>query len=193
MNMMRQFGKNTLILGGLTVLCVLFLSGGNTIYERVQAERQRDLRMSILRTFGEHFSEATFDGAFARTVTVEERPRDKATVFRYRGRPAQAAVLIAGPGLWGVITMLVFFNTDSKTITGIRVLSHSETPGLGSRIEENWFTDQFRKLDATQAVRIVTRRTGAPNEVDAITGATKSSTSVEAIVNRAEAIAGGGR
>jgi len=62
------------------------------------------------------------------------------------------------------------------TITAIKVLSQQETPGLGSRVAEPEFTEQFRYVKDI-------------SKVQAITGATVSSNAViEAVKKRAEEI-----
>ena len=62
------------------------------------------------------------------------------------------------------------------------MLEQKETPGLGARIEEPWFTDQFKGLalawNDPQGQRVLVGANPAPNaanEVDAITGATQTS------------------
>lgn len=83
---------------------------------------------------------------------------------------------VTGMGYGGYIRMLAGINTDG-IIQGVRVLEHQETPGLGSQInearqgqKEPWFLKQFAGKDAkTMQVR---------KDIDAITGATISSTAV---------------
>lgn len=51
---------------------------------------------------------------------------------------------IAGNGLWGSMSALVSLNTQLDTILELRLVSQMETPGLGARIEEDWFLSQFK-------------------------------------------------
>jgi Na+-transporting NADH:ubiquinone oxidoreductase subunit C len=76
-------------------------------------------------------------------------------------------------------------NEETEKITELKVMHHTETPGLGGRIEEEWFLSQFRDLDYFDSVKIVKERTGARGEVDAISGATVTSRSMENIINSA--------
>ena len=48
-----------------------------------------------------------------------------------------------GLGLWGKIDAVISFNEDISKIKGFGVISQEETPGLGARIEEDWFKNQF--------------------------------------------------
>jgi len=81
--------------------------------------------------------------------------------------------MATGAGYGGDITLLVGVNSDENlTIKEVSVLSHSETPGLGSRITNDDFISQFnnKPIDA-----IKLRPEG---EINAITGATISSNAV---------------
>ncbi len=61
----------------------------------------------------------------------------------------------SGQGLWGTVTGVIAVDQSVSTIIGLDIISHSETPGLGGRIEEDWFKDQF------QIFITVTRTTGS--------------------------------
>jgi Na+-transporting NADH:ubiquinone oxidoreductase subunit C len=89
-----------------------------------------------------------------------------------------------GPGLWGKIHTLVGYQTDRETLTGIAFLAHSETPGLGARMDELWFSDQFKGCKGA-FTRLIPEKapTQQPGELHGITGATITSTSIKQIVN----------
>ena len=55
-------------------------------------------------------------------------------------------------------------------VTGLYVISHTETPGLGSRITNETYRHQF--IGTTGNIRVLTRGMAGENEVMAITGAT---------------------
>jgi len=167
----------------IVVICILFLSSANTLYQGVLAARQRDLRMEILDTFGVSFTEQTFDSLFAKYVEIIQDGKN--TYFVYKGTPKQGGIITSGAGLWGTIELLILINEEKQQIIKLQVLYHSETPGLGGRIEEDWFLTQFQNLDYSDSVKIVMKRTGARGEVDAITGATITSRSVQNIINNA--------
>jgi Na+-transporting NADH:ubiquinone oxidoreductase subunit C len=97
---------------------------------------------------------------------------------------------VGGPGFWGPISGMVAVDPLAAKIIGIAFYKHSETPGLGGRITETWFTDQFVGLTlhpVEEGGKIFFLRpsgTGsAPNELDAVTGATGTSRAVEAFLN----------
>ncbi|HCM28897.1 MAG: hypothetical protein A2Z99_02185 [Treponema sp. GWB1_62_6] len=165
----------------LTSLCTVFLSFTNGLYQNVKAGRQRELRMKIWMTFGNQVDGGTFDREFPESVSVKEDGKN--SFYQYAARD-QAALHLTGPGLWGDIELLMFIDYRNKTIREMFVLSQIETPGLGARISEQAFLDQFRGLDYSGSVRITKDRSGKSGEVDAVSGATKTSGSLEAIINK---------
>jgi len=91
----------------------------------------------------------------------------------YEGDDIAGYTFIAsGSGYSGVISMLIGINID-YTIRDVAVLSHTETPGLGSKITEEAFTAQFIGLGTDEIV--LSKDNG---KIDAITGATISSRAV---------------
>lgn len=92
-------------------------------------------------------------------------------------------VAAKGPGLWGTISVMVGFEDDFKTLSGVSIVSQTETPGLGARIEEPWFTAQFANKQGP--FRLVEEGTASlADEIDGITGATRTSESFRNIINR---------
>jgi len=82
------------------------------------------------------------------------------------------AFLAVGKGYGGNIDILVGLEKET-TIKGVTIVSHLESPGLGARITESAFTDQFIGENITD---VALRQNGG--EIDAITGATISSRAV---------------
>jgi len=78
----------------------------------------------------------------------------------------------SGSGYGGTIDILVSLK-DLETINGISIINHMETPGLGARIVEPSFTDQFKDV-LIQDVKL--RKDDG--QIDAISGATISSLAV---------------
>ncbi|MDD2400739.1 MAG: RnfABCDGE type electron transport complex subunit G [Clostridia bacterium] len=86
-------------------------------------------------------------------------------------------------GYNGKIEMLVGFDINSKKITAIKILSQSETPGLGANSKESFFSDRFKGLNAESSIEIVKKESVQDNEVLAITAATITSKAVASGVN----------
>ncbi|MBN1624251.1 MAG: FMN-binding protein [Clostridia bacterium] len=83
-----------------------------------------------------------------------------------------------GSGLWGTIRGYVSVDVNLSTITGIAFTEQNETPGLGGRIEEEWYKEQFRGISIDNALVY-----GEDTGIDAITGATSTSNAVLQIMN----------
>jgi electron transport complex protein RnfG len=88
------------------------------------------------------------------------------------GRPVGRAFMARKTGYGGAIDVLVGLETDG-TLRGIRVISQQETPGLGAKIIEPGFLNQFSGLSVDE---LALRQDGGA--IDAITGATISSSTV---------------
>jgi len=95
--------------------------------------------------------------------------------FDGAGNPAGVAYVVEGGGFQGIIKIMIGLDVENKVLTGLKILSHSETPGLGARITEDWFQEQFKGKSINDGFV-------AKEDVEAITGATISSKSVSKIV-----------
>ena len=90
-----------------------------------------------------------------------------------------------GNGYQGVIKIMIGLTPDLSEITGISVLEQVETPGLGGRIGEAVFQEQFRGVQTEPAVGYVkNQKPDRETDIQAVTGATISSRSVVNIINR---------
>lgn len=93
------------------------------------------------------------------------------------------AIRVIGKGYAGDDIEMVLGITFDGTISGLRIISHSETPGLGAESTKPAFYEQFTGKSAESA--FVVSKTGAelPEEIDALTGATKTTNGVIRAVN----------
>lgn len=97
---------------------------------------------------------------------------------------------VTGRGLWGGLWGYIALNADKKTVYGTYFYHESETAGLGARIGERWFQEQFNGKplfagDDTQNIALSVVKAGASKaetEVDGVTGATLTSDGVSAMV-----------
>lgn len=96
-------------------------------------------------------------------------------------------LFIRGKGLWGNIDAFVGIYEDRETLAGIDFLSQNETPGLGARITESWFREQFQgKIPALTTVP--EGDTADESQFQAITGATFTINAVRSIINQAPSL-----
>lgn len=86
-------------------------------------------------------------------------------------------------GYGGEIELIVGVSKDGK-VTGITIGSLSETPGLGSKATEPAFQDQFKGKEAKE-LNLVKGNASGEDEIQAISGATITSTAVTKGVNAA--------
>lgn len=123
----------------------------------------------------------------------EVLPADSYTELSYTGSEANvAAVYQAGDagyvvevtpsGFGGAIDMVVGVSTDG-TVTGVSIVSMSETSGLGANASKDAFRSQYVGLSGELAVN----KDGG--EIDALTGATITSRAVTDGVNTALRVA----
>ena len=99
------------------------------------------------------------------------------------GQPAGYVIELAPSGYSGSISMMVGISSARNSISGMRILRHTETPGLGAlAVKENF----FRRFDGKKLAPLkVTKLNPAENEIQAITGATITSNAVTGAVNEA--------
>jgi electron transport complex protein RnfG len=110
----------------------------------------------------------------------EGNPIEKVVFPAKKGGKTEAvAYSAAAKGYHDLIEVMVGVEPDGK-LTGISIMSHTETPGLGARIVEAKFTDQFAGLDLD-----TTKLSAKGGKVDALSGATFSTVGVITAVNQA--------
>lgn len=128
---------------------------------------------------------------------VERARKAKAAIqpLYFQGQGADGTVwagAFTGPGLWGNVTLALGFNQDLTRIVGYYPVAQVETPGLGARIADPWFIDQFQgqKVPESGQLRFVAGAgSGDANKdndtLDGVTGATITTNAVRDIVNKA--------
>lgn len=164
---------------------------------KIEANRIQKLRRVILKVLdipmekGSSVAQQTIlFSARVKSIEVGERTlyvgyrEDERTISGY-------ALPVGGPGFWGPIEGMVGISPYAEKIIGLAFYKHSETPGLGGRITEGWFADQFKDLPIfpiegdRNIFYLKPVGTGKmPDELDAITGASNTSAAVEGFLNR---------
>lgn len=116
---------------------------------------------------------ATFDGAEV-TEILEAKDAGGSTI-------GYVLSLTAKEGYGGDLTFTIGVSTDG-TMTGLSVLSHSETAGLGANCTTEEFTSQFVGLKGPE-VAYSKEGASADNEFDALSGATITTKALTKAVN----------
>ena len=174
------------VITGVLVFALAFLNAATA--ERVELLQETHLRTSILYVF--EVDVDTEDPEEIEEIfneyTVEEKIEGE-RVFTYveNGEELAYAFPFTGAGLWGTVEGYAGISTDLVELLGIVFVNHEETPGLGGRIDELEYREQFRNIDLTDETGgdyIVTTPASGGN-VDAIAGATQTSNAVVNMLN----------
>lgn len=167
----------------LATLCALLL-----LITRAGVGSRADLSAAAIAAAGQICS-----------LEIPEEPTAAAAAFnqhftlRSRGRiqlwqkNADAGLWLCqarGAGMWAEIALMFAYDRTHRRIIGMRVLEQNETAGLGDRIGEDTFFDQFDDMEAASGIEMKAIRIRA-NQFDAVSGATITSRAVETIINRA--------
>lgn len=151
--LLRQMAVSGALLAGFAVIGAALLAGSHAITEpRIQA----NVRATLERQLREVLPAGGFDEALSRSVQSLDAPdalqalgtRQPVAVYRARrdGETIAAVFDVTTPeGYSGAIRLLVGVDCHG-VVTGVRAVSHRETPGLGDKIDaskSDWIT-RFR-------------------------------------------------
>lgn len=181
--------RSGLILAVLAAVCTALVAFTHSATApRIAANEQAYLEARLAPVLGT----VDYDGALSESTTTIPAPNELPgnadnTVYRvYADDEPVAALLMvtAMDGFSGPIELLVGVDA-SGTLTGVRVLNHRETPGLGDLIDEDksdWIL-QFagKSLDNPDRSRWAIRRDGG--DFDQFTGASITPRAVVNAVN----------
>lgn len=184
------------------VVCIVFvvvLAIANQVtLARVQANKRLESQTAVLKAFG--LADSTtppseINSKYTQLITEKNVNGTTAYVATINGQP-YVGVKLTMPGLWGPITAVLATDKAGTVILGFAIVDQQETPGLGGRITEPWFTAQFKgKKTLPDGTIAFAQGTGKGNfdpnngTVDAITGASRTSDFVKALVNKELALA----
>ncbi|MDE7069799.1 MAG: NADH:ubiquinone reductase (Na(+)-transporting) subunit C [Alistipes sp.] len=135
-------------------------------------------------------SEVSASEAFSMIATNKDMRDnyDAGRLVLFQAADGRVGLPLVGMGLWGDIWGYVALANDFDTVSGIVMAHKGETPGLGAEIATPGFQQRFvgKKLFRDgEFVSIALRKGGAKepeHEVDAITGGTKTSDGVTAML-----------
>lgn len=180
MNTVTKMILNLVIIGGVSgaILAVVFGYADPLI----QINKEKELKEAIFVVLPE-----------AKDYRVHEKVigqgKEKITVYEgldAGGAPVGVAFKADGGGFQGNVGVMVGLNLDYLRLKGIKILDQVETPGLGNRISEPAFEEQFKGVEIAPKVEYIkNRKPEKPNQIKAITGATISSDAVVNNINNA--------
>jgi electron transport complex protein RnfG len=169
------------LIAALTITCLASALALAAIYALTETPIQEQKRLANLRAIQEVLPDFDNDPVEStRQIILEE---DEAGAEReltiYLGMQQDKVTGVAfpvfGEGYGGLIHVMVGIDAQGD-ISGVKVLEHLETPGLGAKVEELSFTDQFKgkSLENSELVNgnLAVKKDGG--DLDALTGATIS-------------------
>lgn len=180
----RSIWPGSMILATLAALCTALVAMTHTITApRIAANDQAYLEAQLQPVLGATSYDGKLSESTIQITPPHELPGPSAvTVYRVFADGAPVAALFsvtAMDGFSGPIRLLVGVDA-SGTLTGVRVLEHRETPGLGDLIDEtksDWIlTFAGRSLDQPDRSMWAIKRDGG--SFDQFTGASITPRSV---------------
>ena len=176
--MSNFFVKLTSTLLITCAVSVAFVAGAHEgTKEIIAAKREADTKAAYKQVFPD-----------LGDLAKEKAPGDIVTDIQKssKGGKANGYIYTVEPqGYGGKVQIMVGFDTAKNAITGIKVLSHSETPGLGAKSTEPAWQAQFKGKSLKDALVVTKQDPTKENDVRAITAATITSRAVVTGINAA--------
>lgn len=175
--MKKGYLYTIIFMAAVSIVFTGLLAGVNAAYKnKIEQNQEAALKTSILSSVG-------IDSKDDVNSLFDEKAQEKdiggITYYSINtGSDISYAVPFEGSGLWGTILGYIGVDSSFNTILGIAFTEQNETPGLGGRIDESWYKEQFRGVSLGGALEY-----GEDSGLDAITGATSTSNAVLKIVN----------
>ena len=169
------------LIAALTVTCAVSALALSVIHGLTEEPIEEQKRLAIMRAVQEVLPPFDNDPAQETLMIVlqddEVGAQDTVTVYlgTQSGQISGAAFQAFGEGYGGFIQVMVGIDLEGK-ISGVKILEHEETPGLGAKIEEPSFREQFKGKSLENSV-LVNGNLAVKNDggdLDALTGATIS-------------------
>ena len=168
----------------LFVICLIvsaLLAGTNALTKDAIAENE--IKKAQDAMFAVCPEAASFEGEKGLEVEVYKALDESGEVIG-------CAIPVASKGYGGDVSVMVGIATQGETalgkVTGVEILSHSETPGLGANAANESFLKEYKQDITASGFSVVKDGTGGGDgRIDAITGATITSNAVTNAVNEA--------
>ncbi|MBQ8942488.1 MAG: RnfABCDGE type electron transport complex subunit G [Firmicutes bacterium] len=181
MNPIVKTGGSLLIIAGIAAAALGGVNAATapTIAQKKEASTQKAMKAVFLPTTA---SDADIDGL---SITFDEpvEVTDNDIINSYsKNSDGGYAFSITTKGFSAGLNLMVGIDKDG-TVTGVKVVSHSETPGLGANAETK-LSPQFDS-GKTAPLTVLKGSGASDTQLEAITGATITSTAVVNAVNEA--------
>lgn len=176
----------------VVIVAVLLAVVSQVLAPRQEANRRLDTQKQILTALNVNYAKADPAALYEQIVKEESYGELPLYVATIDGQ-TKYVLRLKGQGLWGGIWGYIALNDDKNEIFGINFGHESETPGLGGEIVTEMFRSRFfgkHIKDAEGNLRSVAvlkegkTAEAVQEQVDAIAGATITSTGVDEMLVR---------
>jgi Na+-transporting NADH:ubiquinone oxidoreductase subunit C len=150
--------------------------------DRIEANEEIDLRLTVLNVFEIPYDMSSINEIYESEISIETIDG----LDFYLAPSGEVGFHIEGSGVWGPIIGFMAIDDEFETIKNVAILQQEETPGLGGVVAEEEYLAQFEEVKVIPRLEI--NQDASPNkenEVDAITGAARTSKAFEEIINNA--------
>ena len=178
------------LIATLTTTCLVAAVALGSIYMVTKEPIAEQKRLELLRALETTLPQYDNDPpatAKSLSFTLDDGETEELTFYYARmGQDITGvAFVVVGVGFQSFIHVMLGVDVDSE-ISGIEVLEHAETPGLGALIEKDSFKKQFKNksMDNSKLVAGNLAVINDGGDVEAITGATISPRAITIAVSR---------
>lgn len=192
----------------VVIVAVLLAVTSLSLQPRQKANVLNEKKTQIVKALGENPESVKYEDVIAKASIIDAEGNvistDEKAVFEaldkikdafaagefplFEAKNGCVVIPLTGTGLWGPIWGYVALEQDKNTIKGVVMDHQGETPGLGAEIASDAHQAQYAGkqifADGTLTGIIVKKGGATPgslNEVDAITGGTKTCDGVTAM------------
>lgn len=168
-NVVASIVMPTVVLAAICIIVTFLLSVTNAVTaDKIEQNNKETLAQSqkIVLENCESFDEIEADTVYL--------GKDK------DGNQGGYVIVTSAAGYGGPVKVMTGIDMDGK-VTGIIILEHDETPGLGAKATGDSFREQYVGISAEGSVNV----TKDGGDIDAISGATITSRAVCSAVNQA--------
>ena len=173
------------------IVAVLLAVVSQALAPKQQANILLDKQKQILGALKVDFSQADPAEVYYTLVQDTLKYGDAEVYVANLNGAVKYVLPLSGKGLWGGIGGYLALDVDKNTIYGVNFNHESETPGLGAKIVEMPFREQFEgkhiRNAAGEVVSVAVLKAGkhadGQEQVDAISGATITSAGVSTMLN----------
>ncbi len=154
----------------LTIICVISAFALSNIYNITKEPIAEQKRLEMIKAIKSVLPKSVKNDPVKDKIVIDNK-----NIFIGKdenGRFVGAAFkVVTKEGYSGTIEIMLGINGKDDSVNGIEILSMGETPGLGAKITQKWFKDQYKKRNLKNTNWKVKKDGG---DIDQISGATIS-------------------